>query len=272
MKTTINLTNYFKRIGYDGSAAATLDTLQKLHLLHTQTIPFENLNPLLGLPVKLDLESLQQKLVDNRRGGYCFEHNLFFCDVLKTIGFEAESFAGRVIWNQPEDKITSLTHAVLIVTIGGQKYHVDVGFGGQSPTAPLLFEPGLEQETPHESYRLIKREAGYYLLQTKVKGEWKHMYRYTLQQRFPVDYKVNNWYTSTHPDSHFTKGLTAARAGDDCRYVLSNNKFKVHYLDRETEEHLLESADEIKQVLEDEIGLKLPEVDNLESTLKNFIE
>lgn len=88
MSTSVDLSAYFKRIGYDKEdPSASSKTLKKLHRLHTQAIPFENLNPLLGLPVKLDTKSLQQKLVYDERGGYCFEHNLLFKRILETIGF-----------------------------------------------------------------------------------------------------------------------------------------------------------------------------------------
>jgi N-hydroxyarylamine O-acetyltransferase len=270
MSSKINLTAYFNRIGYEGSATANLETLRKLHLLHTQTIPFENLNPLLGIPVKLDIEFLQQKLVHDMRGGYCFEQNLLFSGVLKTIGFEVEQYAGRVIWNQPEDKITSQTHMVLLVTIGSKKYHVDVGFGGQSPTGPLLFELDKVQETPNEPYRLVKRDPGYYVLQAKIKNEWKHLYRFTHQPQFWIDYKVANWYTSTHPDSHFVTDLIAARAAEGCRYNVHNNKLVTHYPNRESEYQPLGNADEIRDALENVIGLNLPKVDSLTPTLERL--
>jgi N-hydroxyarylamine O-acetyltransferase len=268
MSSTIDLDAYFERIGYKGSAEANFETLRELHRLHTQTIPFENLNPLLGTPVKLDADSLQQKLVHDKRGGYCFEHNLLLGGVLKSLGFEVEELAGRVIWGQPEDKITSLSHMMLHIPIVGKKYHADVGFGGQTPTAPLLFEPGKVQETPHEPYRFVKREQGCYVLQSKIGDDWKHLYRFDLQPRYRIDYKVANWYTSTHPNSHFTKDLTAARADEGCRYNVHNNELVTHYLDGESERQTLSDAQEIRDALENVIELKLPPTDKLDRALE----
>src|SRR5262245_50104197 len=93
-----SLPTYFERISYTGDASVSLETLQTLHLHHTQAIAFENLNPFLGWSVPLDTASLQEKLVDNRRGGYCYEQNLFFKHVLETIGFRVTGLAARVVW------------------------------------------------------------------------------------------------------------------------------------------------------------------------------
>src|SRR5699024_6366851 len=103
----LDLDAYLQRIGYDENPSANLKTLQAIQQLHTQAIPFENFNPLLGLPVHLDLSALQQKMVFKRRGGYCFEHNLLLYHVLNSIGFEATGLAGRVILNKPDSAITS---------------------------------------------------------------------------------------------------------------------------------------------------------------------
>src|SRR5580765_5639386 len=101
---------YLRRIGHTGPLSSTLDTLRALHLRHTTTIPFENLNPLLGWPVRLDLESLEQKLVRDGRGGYCFEQNLLFSHALQALGFRVAGLAARVLWNTTDDAITKRSH------------------------------------------------------------------------------------------------------------------------------------------------------------------
>jgi N-hydroxyarylamine O-acetyltransferase len=151
----LDLDAYFRRIGYAGGREPTLDTLAALHLRHVQAIAFENLNPLLGWPVALDLASLERKLVHGGRGGYCFEQNLLFGHVLGTLGFRVTGLAARVQWNRPEDALRALTHQLLRVDLADGPYIADVGFGGQTLTGPLRLEPGLEQTTPHEPFRLI---------------------------------------------------------------------------------------------------------------------
>ena len=173
----INLENYFKRIGYTGDRTPTLETLTLLHQLHPQAIPFENLNPLLRLPVQLDIPSLEQKLVYQNRGGYCFEQNLFLGHVLKLLGFKVKGLAARVLWNIPDGVIIARGHMLLLVEINEEPYIADVGFGGLTLTAPLRFIPQEEQATPHEVFRILPIEEEY-ILQGNIQGEWKQLDRY----------------------------------------------------------------------------------------------
>lgn len=270
METILNA--YFKRIGYNKSRAATLETLVSLHRLHPQTIAFENLNPLLRIPVPLDIESLEQKLLHNARGGYCFEQNLMFQHVLKILGFEVKGLAARIRWNIPEGQITSRGHMLLLVTIDGKRYIADVGFGGLGPTAPLLLEPDKVQETPHENYRLIL-ESGEYVLQSNIKEEWKSLYQFNLNEHYLEDYEVTNWYLSNNPTSHFLNGLFAARPDSDkrCRYTLRNNELSIHDMGRDTEKHVLKSVEELRDVLNDLFFITLPDIPDQDDFMRKLI-
>jgi N-hydroxyarylamine O-acetyltransferase len=177
---------------------------------------------------------------------------------------------GRVLWGRSADAITQRTHMLLLVTIDGKDYITDVGFGGNVYTVPLLLKTDVVQETPLEPYRLMRPEKDYYLLEEQIHDEWKVLYRFTLQKQFLIDYKVANWYTSTHPDSHFVNDLIAARTDKGCRYIVHNNKLVIHHLNKESEHQPLANADEIREALEDVIGLKPPEADNLTPTLESF--
>lgn len=269
--TTLDLKAYFKRIGFTGKARPDLATLKSLQFLHISHIPFENLNPLLNIPVKIDIASLQDKMVKNSRGGYCFEQNGLFYHVLKTIGFHVTAFSGRVLWNKPDDEITVKSHKLLLVNLNDTTYLSDVGFGGQSLSAPLEFKLNDIQETPHEDYKII-RKNGCYFLKCFIKNEWKTMYKFTLNTPYMVDYKVANWYTSTHPDSHFKNKLIVARAGEDCRYVLDNTRFTVHLVKGESKERYLDSPEEIKEVLKNIFHLKPPQTKDLEPVLQKLCE
>src|SRR5262245_16699152 len=151
----VALDEYFARIQYTGGRQPTLDNLRQLHAQHTQFIPFENLDPFLGRPVRLDLPYLEQKLIRERRGGYCFEHNLLFAHVLRAMGYPVTGLAARVLLNQADDAITPLSHMLLRVQVEGADYIADTGFGALTLTAPLRLEAGTEQSTPHESFRLM---------------------------------------------------------------------------------------------------------------------
>lgn len=254
---SFDLDRYFARIGYAGPRAANLDTLRALHLLHPQAIPFENLNPLLGLPVRLDIGSLQRKLVGSRRGGYCFEHNLLFSRVLKELGFRVTGLAGRVLWNQPTDALPPRSHKVLRIELDGRTWLADVGFG-QTPTGPLLLEPDREQATPHEPYRLL-HSGDQMTLQAKLGGTWTTLYRFDLHEQFQIDYEVANHYVSTYPTSHFVRSLIAARATPGGRYGLRNSRLSIHRLDGPSQRRELGSAAEIRAVLDELFGITVPE-------------
>ena len=148
-----DLAAYLDRVGYRGPVAPTLEVLRALHRLHPAAIAFENLDPFLGRPVELDIESLQRKIVEGGRGGYCFEQNLLFMEALGAIGFPVSGLGARVLWRQPDDAITPRGHMLLRIELDGRIWVADVGFGGLTQTAPLLLEPGLEQQTPHETFR-----------------------------------------------------------------------------------------------------------------------
>ncbi len=211
---TIDLDAYFKRIGYEGVRKPTLDTLLAIQLRHTESIAFENLNPLMEWPVRLDLESLQQKLVRDGRGGYCFEQNLLLKHVLDALGFRVTGLAARVLWNMPEGTVPPRSHMLLLVDLDGGRYVVDAGFGGVTLTDPLRLEIDIEQATPHEPFRLVKTDEEF-IEQVNIDGYWVSLYRFSLAEQLLPDYEMANWYISTHPDSRFVTGLLAARPAPD---------------------------------------------------------
>ena len=203
MSSAFDLDAYLDRIGYRGPHTATLDTLEAVHALHPAAIPFENLNPLVGWPVALDIHSLQAKMVSGGRGGWCFEHNALFRHALEALGFSVTNLAARVIWNVPPGSpVGARSHMLLLVDVNGLPYLSDVGFGGNVLTAPLRLETHIAQPTPHEPHRLLPLENGL-VLEASVGGEWKPFYRFTLEPQFPADYEVSNWYLCHHPVRFF---------------------------------------------------------------------
>lgn len=261
----IHLDAYCARIGYDGPREATLETLRALHNLHPQAIAFENLDPLLKRPVRLDPASLQAKLVEGGRGGYCYEQNLLFAHVLRALGFSVSEHAARVLWNVPAGVNTPRVHMLLLVDLDGERYLVDVGFGGNVLTAPLLLNSTAEQATPHESFQVLT-DGDRYLLQFKMRDTWAKLYRFDLSEQLQGDHEQGNWFVSTHPHSIFVNGLMGARAEPDRRYALSNNVFAVHRLNGETEKRTLNVA-ELRDALTDLFKLRLADLDGLDPAL-----
>jgi N-hydroxyarylamine O-acetyltransferase len=269
----IDLAAYFHRIGYNGPRTATLDTLHSLHLLHPQAIAFENIDPFLHRPVELDLAALQGKLLGGDRGGYCFEQNILFMHVLRATGFTVSGLAGRVLWGRPEDSITPRSHMLLRIDLDGQTWLADVGFGGLTQTAPLLFEPGIEQRTPHESFRIVENGA-YYRMQANTGGDWRTLYRFDLQEQFEVDYAITNYFLATNPSSHFRTGLIAARPFPGGRHSLANNRLTTHRLGDESVRRELTSAGEIIEALRTLFGITLADPAVFEAALRreNILE
>lgn len=267
----IDLDEYFQRIGYLGDLQPTLATLKALHQSHTLAIPFENLNPLIKLPVRLDIQSLQQKLLRKGRGGFCFEQNILFAQVLKTLGFKVKGLAARVLWNLPAGITPARGHMLLSVEVDEQTFIADVGFGGLTLTGPLQLIEDIEQPTPHEPFRLTKVEDEF-TLQAKIRNEWKSLYRFGLQEQLLPDYEVTSWYLCNHPDSHFTKELIVAKPFPEGRYTLRNNDFAIHYLNGDTDRRSITSASELRKILEDVFGITLPAELELDVVLQRLAQ
>ena len=271
MASVIDLDAYFERIGYSGGRTPTLETLRAIHFRHPQAIPFENLNPLLGRPVRLDAASLQEKLVLGGRGGYCFEHNLLLGHALRGLGFQVTELAARVLWNAAPDAVRPRSHMLLLVdVVDSGRYIADVGFGGLTLTGPLRLQPDTEQETPHESFRLLRTQDEF-VLQARIGEAWKPLYRFSLEEQLLPDYEVTNWYLSNHPASQFVTGLMAARPEPDRRYALRNNQLAVHYRSGRTEQRTLTSAAEMKETLERAFHIRLTDLPELNDAFARLI-
>jgi N-hydroxyarylamine O-acetyltransferase len=262
---------YLERLGYITAPPPTLDTLRQLVQRHTQVFSFETLNTFMHLPVPVDLPSLERKLLREGRGGYCYELNRLFLALLHRLGFDARALTGRVVMGGPEDAITARTHMVLLVTVEDERYIADVGFGGMVPTAPLRLDNEAVQSTPHEPYR-IKRQGQSYLLSAEVAGEWRAMYRFDLQPQEEIDLEVGNWYVATHPDSPFRGRLTAARTGTGLRKALQGNRFTVYRLGAPSEHRRLSDVGDMVAVLQDEFGIRVPVMPELNSALERLLE
>jgi N-hydroxyarylamine O-acetyltransferase len=222
----------------------------------TRPIPFENVEVLLKRPIYVDLPSIRTKLVDLRRGGYCFEQNTLLMSVLHALGFDVSGLAARVIWGAPPGKTLPRTHMLLRVILSEGTYLADVGFGGLTPTAPLAFELGDEQPTPHEAYRLVATEDEFEL-QAQLGEAWRSLYRFSLQPQIAPDYEVANWFTSTHPGSLFRRHLLASRPAEGCRHSLFDNRLTIHHLNGVSERRVLTDARDLGEALSGVFGIAL---------------
>lgn len=263
----VDLRAYLNRIDLVDIPDPTPQTLRALVAAHNGTIPFENLDPLLGVPVEdLSAEALLDKLVRRRRGGYCYEHNGLMCYVLEQLGYDVERLAGRVVWMaEPDAPLPAETHHVLSVGVPGVdgRFLVDVGFGGQTPSSPLRLEVGPEQRTRHEPHRLLAGgpagAADELTLQARLPNGWRSLYAFTTHPRPLIDLRVGSWYVSTHPASTFVVGLTAALVTDDARWNLRGRHLAIHG-EHATKRQTFDTAGQVLDVLATRFGIDLDEV------------
>lgn len=253
----LNLDRYFARIGYTGTPRPDLQTLRALTELHPAVIPFEDVDVLLGRPIDLSPGALQAKLVAGGRGGYCFEQNGLLKRVLLALGFVVEGLCGRVLWMMPPDaQPMPLTHMVLRVTIEGERWLADVGFGSCAAGAPLRFDAvGTEQPTRHETFRLT-RQGAWTLLEAQFSDAWHPVYVISPEPALDIDYILANWYTSTHPQSRFRRELRVAVTTPERRTTLMNNRLTVRQAAGGMERRFL-GEPEIAAALISTFGLRL---------------
>lgn len=255
---TIDLDAYFERIGYSGPREPTLGVLNAIALAHTSAIPFENLDVLRGRPIALDPASLVDKLVRQRRGGYCFEQNGLLLLVLEALGFQAAPISARVRWQRPRDFTPPRTHLFLRVEVDGESWLADVGIGGLSLTSAIRLNTDEAQTTPHDTRRIVRQGTLFYH-QVLFGAEWADINEFTLEEMPPIDRELANWYTSAHPDSHFRNRLVAALAGPEGRrYTLLNNELTIRHADGSSDVRQIASAEELLNVLDELFGLKMP--------------
>lgn len=254
MANSLNLDEYLARIDYQGPLTPNLALLRNLHVAHATHIPFENVDVLLGKPIPLDLSSLETKLVSDRRGGYCFEQNTLFAAALEQIGYFVTRLGARV--RLGSQRVAPRTHMLLLVEAEGKPVLADVGFGGGGFLDPIALAVDTQIEQYGWSHRL-EREGDLWVLKTKIEGVWIDQYSFTPEPQYPSDYEVANYYTSTHPTSHFRQILVAQAQSTRGRISLHNSTLiEAASSDSQTSRKLNEH--EILSVLADKFGLHLP--------------
>jgi N-hydroxyarylamine O-acetyltransferase len=262
-----NLDAYLRRINYSGSIAPTLETLQMLHRQHPAAIAFENLDPLMERPVRLQLSDIEQKLLNERRGGYCFEHNLLFKAVLEAMDYAVTPLAAGVLWGRGPDEAgeATLNHMAMTVEVGGTAYLADVGFGGQVMAGPLRLRADIEQTVGGETYRLTGGHPKW-RLETRIGGDWRPMYEFTLAPQTLDDYVAMNDGTMVM----FRDILMAARTDGEMRYGLFNGRLKTHR-NGETTTRMLATVGEIRDVLASIFLIALPDSDRLDPAIEKVL-
>jgi N-hydroxyarylamine O-acetyltransferase len=251
-----DLDRYLHRVGLSGTPS-----LAELHRAHVTHILFENLDPLVGIPVSLEPDALARKMVDNGRGGYCFEHNLLFARALEALGARVEVMLARVRNGRPPTSVSALGHLLLRVEYEGAVWHADVGFGQGTLLEPIPFGPGGPYEQSGWSYRVVAEEQ-LLVLETATDEGWRELYAFVPEPVPPIDLEVNNWFICTNPQSPFvTRLLVTEHAQDGSRTTLSDFGGEMVLMVQTPTGSKREpvARDSVPELLERRFGLREPE-------------
>jgi len=251
---SMNIDAYLKRISYSGSLEPTADTLRELQLAHLLTVPFENLSIHSGEPIVLEENALFAKIVERRRGGFCYEANGLFAGLLHALGFDV-AMLGAGVANSQGEFGPNFDHMTLMVTLS-DRWLVDVGFG-DSFLEPLLLDSRVEQAQGTRAFKIVDDDDDHLiLLRRNLDADWEPQYRFTLQPYSFADYEEMCQFHQTSPDSHFAKGRICSRATADGRVSLSEMRLiTTTGPEQRRDERTLKDQDEYDCVLRDEFGI-----------------
>lgn len=246
-----NKDEYLKRINFLGAISADLDFVKAIHHAQHRTIPFENFDICLRRNINLEPKALVQKLIKNKRGGYCFELNGLLLLALKSFGFEARALLGRI---HKTGEPTGRGHQVTLVVIDGKKWLVDAGFGGESPPVPIPLVYNEPVSFENQTFQLIESNLYGFMLQSKHEKEWKNLYSFDLNHVCPGDIEYGNHFTSTSQNSFFFTARVAALPVENGAITLFNNEIK-KVINGKEEIILLEEGQSYLNTIELEFGI-----------------
>jgi arylamine N-acetyltransferase len=257
MLTQEQVKQYLQRIDYHCSVMQEVRILSALQWAHLTHIPYENLDILAGIPLSLEPQDLFRKIVADHRGGYCFELQGLFKELLQALGFSVVQYAARFLDEGPA--IQMRRHRVLVVTIDGQRYLVDVGVRNESPRKALHLICGEVQSDGVCQYRFEKDSFfGWVLLQKEQGKDWKPMYDFTEEIQVDNDFVMPSFYCEKHPDSGFNKYMKISIFQDASNFTIVNGVFKEYRSGRVQLRKHLAGPEELRSVLAQYFGLKKP--------------
>ncbi len=250
----MNIKAYLNRINYHGSLAPNAETLLELQVAHLLAVPFENLSIHVKEPIVLEDEALFTKIVERRRGGFCYEANGLFAALLRELGFDVVMLSAGVA-NTEGTFGPDFDHMALMVLLD-ERWLVDVGFG-DSFLEPLLLDNRGEQVQGERAYRILD-DVAYLILARRDNGEeWEAQYRFTLQPHEYADYAEMCHYYQTSLQSHFTRARICSRATPEGRITLSEMRFITTSMNGGRQERILASQEEHADILREHFGIEM---------------
>jgi N-hydroxyarylamine O-acetyltransferase len=247
----MDIKQYLERINYVGPINTSLDVLSNLQFMHLMNVPFENLD--IQNHIKIDLGNLYDKIVVRRRGGFCYELNGLFYQLLKEIGFNIKIVSARV-YNGQKGYSPEFDHMALIVALDDAKYLVDVGFG-EFTFYPVIIDLNKEITDPAGIFRIETYNEDYKVIEKKnTEGKFIPEYRFSEIKRQPAEfYDRCNFHQTSH-ESHFMQKRICSLPTKNGRITLTGDKLKITE-NGKVKERLLNNEEEIRQVLWDYFGI-----------------
>jgi len=220
------VSEYLQRIGFNGTLDGSAATLSQLQECHLYTVPYENLDVVQRIPLSLEIPPLFEKIVAQRRGGYCFELNALFSWLLTELGYAVTDLFAR-FWRDEPNPPPKRRHHVLKVAVGEHFYLCDVGIGGVAPRRPIQLIANMAQTQENECYRLEQNtHYGWALCELKQE-QWKWIYSFTEEPQLPKDYLMANFWCEYSPDSVFIHHPIAAIRTREGRTSLYGKEFRI---------------------------------------------
>ncbi len=255
LRRSLNVRVYLRRIGVTGPVPADARTLERLHRLHLFTVPFENLSIHMGEPVSLELAALYDKIVRRRRGGFCYELNGLFAELLRRLGYRVTLLSAGVAKDSggfgPD-----YDHLLLLVELD-RRWMVDVGFG-ENFKSPLDLDAAGPQPQGSKTYRILRRDGFHLLRERSGKGRWRDSYRFTLAPRELIEFEGMCRYHQSSPDSHFTHNRVCSLATPSGRRTLSGLRLIETGRNGVRHERTVVDEGEYRRLLRSQFDMRLP--------------
>ncbi len=231
-----------------------MDFLQQLQSKHIARYSFNSLAVVLGQDISLDIQDIFNKIVGKRRGGYCFEHNKLVLAVLQELGFEVRLLMAKVIYNRDID--VARTHRITLLSLGGEDYIVDAGFGHFGARFPVKLELGLEQDQGDACYRIVTNSKGEYCYQVYKDDAFFTLYTFNLHHYTEAECLPAHYYSHKSPDAAFVNNLVVCRKFYNNIISLRNNEL-LRISREETQTQVITHVEQLYAVLIEDFELDL---------------
>jgi arylamine N-acetyltransferase len=276
-----NFDQYLSRIGLSldkSNLKADYATLALIMEGQSRCIAFENFDVVMQKTISISRPDVEKKLVDNLRGGYCWELNTLLQMALEEVGFSVSPRMCRVRWGKPDDTEepnTGFTHFALKVrTQDGSSYLADTGFGGTNSMAPINLGMKEEsQELPEGLFHVVSsKHEGFYVLELLVKNEWRPLYEWRDERAPLVDQECSNWFSCTYPKARFTTQFFTCRVIGEERHHILNNKYAIrrgHGVEKQVTEEKINDKSRLLELVDTVFGIKLSETEGIDRYLSH---